>query len=98
LISIIVQDATLVQNTDESVPPIQDNNEVPPPVKQPQQNQEVPLRKSNRKRRSAIRDDYIVFLQVHETQIGIREDDPINLKQALSILILKNGSMPWKIN
>ena len=73
MIPIIVQDATPFQSTNEGVPQVQDNNEVPPPVEQTQQTQEVPLRRSTRERRSAIPDDYIVFLQEHETQIGIRE-------------------------
>ncbi|KAJ9541592.1 hypothetical protein OSB04_028098 [Centaurea solstitialis] len=91
LIPIIVQHATLVQSTNEGVPLVQDNNEVPPPVEQTQQTQEVPLRRSTRERRSAIPDDYIVFLQEHETQIVIREDDPINLKEALS----SSNSQKW---
>ncbi|KAJ9538265.1 hypothetical protein OSB04_030998 [Centaurea solstitialis] len=91
LIPIIVQDATPVQNTNEGVPLVQDNNEVPPTIEQTQQTQEVPLRRSNRERRSAIPDDYIVFLQEHEAQIGIREDDPINLKEALS----SSNSQKW---
>ncbi|KAJ9554358.1 hypothetical protein OSB04_018403 [Centaurea solstitialis] len=91
LIPIIVQDATPVQNTNEGVPLVQDNNEVPPTVEQTQQTQEVPLRRSTRERTSAIPDDYIVFLQEHETQIGIREDDPINLKEALS----SSNSQKW---
>ncbi|KAJ9561477.1 hypothetical protein OSB04_006637 [Centaurea solstitialis] len=91
LIPIVVQDATPVQNTNEGVPLVKDNNEVPPTVEQTQQTQEVPLRRSTRERRSAIPDDYIVFLQEHETQIGIREDDPINLKEALS----SSNSQKW---
>ena len=45
----------------------QDNNEFLPhePILQTQQPQEVPLRRSTRERRSAILDDYIVFLQEH---------------------------------
>ncbi|KAJ9544451.1 hypothetical protein OSB04_024158 [Centaurea solstitialis] len=85
------QDATPVQNTNEGVPLVQDNNEVPPTVEQTQQTQEVPLRRSTRERRSAIPDDYIGFLQEHETQTGIREDDPINLKEALS----SSNSQKW---
>ena len=88
---MIVQDATPFQSTNEGVPLVQDNNEVPPPVEQIQQTQEVPLKRSTRERRSAIPDDYIVFLQEHETQIGIREDDPINLKEALS----SSNSQKW---
>ncbi|KAJ9535448.1 hypothetical protein OSB04_un001427, partial [Centaurea solstitialis] len=87
LIPIVVQDATPVQNTNEGVPLVQDNNEVPPTVEQTQKLK----KRSTRERRSAIPDDYIVFLQEHETQIGIREDDPINLKEALS----SSNSQKW---
>ncbi|KAJ9543780.1 hypothetical protein OSB04_023487 [Centaurea solstitialis] len=93
LIPIIVQDATPVQSTNEGVPLVQDNNEVHPPVEQTQQTQEVLLRRSTRERRNAIPDDYIVFLQEHEAQIGIREDDLINLKESLS-----NELKPMKNN
>ena len=63
----------------------QDNNEVLPqePIVQTQQPQEVPLRRSTRERRSAIPDDYIVFLQEHEVDVNLVEDDPINLQQVL---------------
>ena len=51
---------------------------------QAQQPQEpVPLRRSTRERRSAIPNDYIVFLQEHEADIGMEENDPINLRQAI---------------
>ena len=61
------------------------NNEVLPqePIVQTQQHQEVPSRRSIRERRSAIPDDYIVFLQEHEVDVFLAEDDPINLQQAL---------------
>src|SRR4051794_23271870 len=52
------------------------------PEEQPQQPQEqVPLKRSTRDRRSAISSDYIVFLQEHEFDIGTMEDDPINFQQ-----------------
>ncbi|KAL3520958.1 hypothetical protein ACH5RR_019107 [Cinchona calisaya] len=41
------------------------------------------LRRSTTERRSAILDDYIVFLQEHEDGIGLVEDDPINFHQAM---------------
>ena len=49
-------------------------------TQQPQE--EVPLTRSTRDRRSAISDDYIVFLQEHEFDIGVMEDDPVNFQQA----------------
>jgi len=43
----------------------------------------VPLRRSDRERRSAIPDDYIIFLQEHEDGIGLTEDDLINFCQVM---------------
>ncbi|TYJ98082.1 uncharacterized protein E5676_scaffold565G00130 [Cucumis melo var. makuwa] len=54
----------------------QDNNEVL--EVQTQQSQEMPLRRFTRENRSAISDDYIMFLQEYQDDIGIMEDDPIN--------------------
>ena len=39
------------------------------------------LRRSIRERRSAISNDYIIFLQEHEDGVGLTEDDPINFSQ-----------------
>ena len=63
----------------------QDNNEVlsQEPIAQTQQPQEVPLKRSTRERRSVIPNYYIVFLQEHEVDVNLAEDDPINLQQAL---------------
>ncbi|KAJ9547196.1 hypothetical protein OSB04_019739 [Centaurea solstitialis] len=55
LIPIVVQNATPVQNTNEGVPLVQDNSEVPPTVEQTQQTQEVPLRRSTRERRNEMK-------------------------------------------
>ena len=41
------------------------------------------LRRSTRERRNVIPDDYIVFLQEHEDETGVMEDDPINFHQAM---------------
>ena len=43
----------------------------------------MPLRRSTRERRSAMLDDYIVFLQEHEADIGAMEDDPITFRQVM---------------
>ncbi|RDX84611.1 hypothetical protein CR513_34313, partial [Mucuna pruriens] len=61
------------------------------PIEQPQQTQEVPLRRSIRERRHAILDDYIVFLQEHEDVIGLTEDDPIKFCQAMQ----SSNSKKW---
>lgn len=48
-----------------NIPQEQDNTEFlpqAPPIVQTQQPQEPPLRRSTRKRKSAILDDYVVFL------------------------------------
>ena len=67
-------------------------NEVIAPEEQTQQPQEpVPLRRSVRERRSAISDDYIVFLQEHEDDIGMMEDDPINFHQVMK----SSNSQKW---
>ena len=52
-------------------PLIQDNVNIPheeptEKIHQPHESQDVPLKKSTRERKSAIPDDYIVFLQEHE--------------------------------
>ncbi|KAL8157842.1 hypothetical protein AgCh_002526 [Apium graveolens] len=70
-------------------PPVQDNTEIPheEPIEQTQQpheSQDVPLRRSTRERKSAIPDDYVVFLQKHEDGVGIGEDDPVKLQQAIT--------------
>ena len=41
------------------------------------------LRRSTTGRRRALTDDYIVFLQEHEVDIGVMEDDPNNFRQAM---------------
>ena len=43
----------------------------------------MPLRRSTREKRSAIPDDYIVFLQEHEADLGVVEDNSINFHQAM---------------
>ena len=56
------------------------------PEEQTQQLQEPqePLRRSTRERRRAISDDYEVFLQEHEDNSGLMEDDPISFRQAMN--------------
>ena len=41
------------------------------------------LRRSTRERRSGVPNNYMVFLQEHEVDIGVMEDDPINFRQAM---------------
>ena len=41
------------------------------------------LRRSIRERRSSIPDDYTIFLQDHEDDISLTEDDPIKFCQAM---------------
>jgi hypothetical protein len=43
----------------------------------------VPLIWSTRERRSAISNDYVVFLQENKFNIGMMEDDPLTLRQVL---------------
>ncbi|RVW67678.1 Retrovirus-related Pol polyprotein from transposon TNT 1-94 [Vitis vinifera] len=78
-----VQSITGIQDTPEIPPaqviePIQIHQEV---TQQPQEPQvQVPLRRSTRERRSTISDDYVVYLQEHEFDMGL-EDDPISVSQ-----------------
>ena len=71
----IVQEADPNQNNIQE-PLVPKEQTLPPP-------EPTPLRRSTRERRSALPDDYIVFLQEHEFEIGAVEDDPINFCQAL---------------
>jgi len=51
---------------------------------QPMLHEPAPLRRSMRVRRSAISDDYVVFLQENEDpNNGVMEDDPITVCQAI---------------
>ena len=45
----------------------------------------IPLKRSTRERRSALPNDYIIFPQEHEVDIGMIEDDLINFYQAMKI-------------
>ena len=47
------------------------DEQTPPPLEQ------LPLRRSNREWKSSLLDGYVVFLQEHEFDIGMVEDDPI---------------------
>ena len=96
LVPITVQDTTpVIEDNVQTIDivPEQDNNEVLPqiPLEQPQQPQEVSLRRSIRERRSAISNDYIIFLQEHEDGVGLTEDDPINFCQAMR----SSNSQKW---
>ncbi|KAJ8636203.1 hypothetical protein MRB53_010470 [Persea americana] len=70
------------QQENVNLTPIQD--EIIVPEEQTQQPQEpVPLRRSTRERRNAIPDDFFVFLQEHEEETRMVENDPINFHQAM---------------
>ncbi|RVW46052.1 Retrovirus-related Pol polyprotein from transposon TNT 1-94 [Vitis vinifera] len=81
-----------IQNV-QSITGIQDTPEIPPAqvmesiqvhqevTQQPQEPQvQVPLRRSTRERRSTISDDYVVYLQEHEFDMGL-ENDLISVSQ-----------------
>ena len=68
----IVQEADPNKNNIKE-PPVLEEQTLPPP-------EPMPLRRSTRERRSPVPDDYIVFLQEHEFDIGAVEDDPINFR------------------
>ncbi|RDY11170.1 hypothetical protein CR513_04208, partial [Mucuna pruriens] len=73
----------------------QDYNEVLPKthIEQPQQPQEVSLRRSIRERRNAFLDYYIIFLQEHEDGVGLTKDGPINFYEAMHSSNSQNGLM-----
>ena len=77
----IVQDTIQNNNEDSSIELPTQNLDVAPQEQTQQPQMEVPLRRSTREKRNAISDDYYVFLQEHEFDIGIMEDDPINFQQ-----------------
>ncbi|RDY09883.1 hypothetical protein CR513_05695, partial [Mucuna pruriens] len=82
LVPITIQETTPIigDNVQTIVPdivPEQDYN------KRNLNNHKVSLRRSIRDRRHSIPDDYIVFLQEHEDNIGLTEDDHINFCQAM---------------
>ena len=52
-------------------------------LQEPLLQESVHLRQSTRERRSAIPDDYIVFLQEHEENDDIMKNDPISFHQAM---------------
>ncbi|TXG47810.1 hypothetical protein EZV62_027104 [Acer yangbiense] len=58
--------------------PVMDKSQ--PAVDEPRLIVDVPLRRSHRVRRSAIPDDYIVYLQEHDFDLGV-DDDPITYGQ-----------------
>ena len=60
-------------------------------VHEEQPQEQMPLRRSTRERRKAISDDYVVFLQDHEDEINMMEDDPINFHQAIQ----SSDSQKW---
>ena len=43
----------------------------------------APLRRSTRERKNAISDDYVVFINEVEENVGMTEDDPVNFHQAM---------------
>ncbi|RDX96022.1 hypothetical protein CR513_21370, partial [Mucuna pruriens] len=112
LVPITIQETTLVigDNVLTIVPdiiPKQDYDEVLPQttIEQPQQTQEVQLRRSIKERRHAILDDYIIFLQEHEDDIDLTQDDPIKFCQAMQssnskkwINAMKDGMKPMQDN
>ena len=81
-----VQDTTNQDNVEE--PPIQ---EVIPEEQTLSPQAHMPLRRSTKEMKSALLDDYIVFLQEHQVDNGIMEDDPINFHQAME----SSNSQKW---
>ena len=79
----IIQEANLDQDNVEE-PPIQ-NQEIVSEEQILHPEEPMLLRRSTRERRSGVPNDYIIFLQEHEVDIGMAEDDLINFHQAMEI-------------
>ncbi|RDX96989.1 hypothetical protein CR513_20292, partial [Mucuna pruriens] len=84
---------TIVPDIVPDIVPKQDYDKVLPqtPIEQPQQPQEVTLRRFIRERRHTISYDYIVFLQEHEDNISLTKDDSINFCQDMQ----SSNSQKW---
>ena len=86
----IIYDANLENQDTPELPPIHIEEPAPTHVEEQQQPQlEVPLRRSIRERRLVILDDYIIYLQEHEFDMGL-EDDPISFSQTKQCINSKN--------
>jgi len=83
-IPIVIQDTIIEQDNNENPPQIQ-------PIEQTQQPQEVSLRRSTRERRSVISGEYLMYLQEHEDDISLTEDDSSNFCQAMK----SSNSQKW---
>ena len=46
--------------------------------------QEVALKRSQRERRQAISNDYVVYLHETKTNLSINDNDPVSFSQAVS--------------
>ena len=88
-IPYIVQEA--IPDQDNVVDPPAQVQQIVPEEQTLQPQEPMSLRRSTRERRSAISDDYVVFLQEHEVGIGVVEDDPINFRQAIE----SSNSQKW---
>ena len=80
--SNVIAPLFIITNNNEEA---QHNNEPmihnEPIVEEPQ---EVALRRSQRERRSAILNDYVVYLQETKTDLRINDNDPVSFSQAVS--------------
>jgi len=75
-----LQDIVIESSTQDNLVIYEEQTQDP---QEPMLHEPVPLRRSTRERRSVIPDDYVVFLQEHEENNGMMEDDPINFHQAM---------------
>jgi hypothetical protein len=88
----------LIQNVQEIIQTEEDNLQIAQEIMQDDQyaqksndangesstsQEQVPIRKSTRVRKTSISDDYVVYLEEHEFDIGMMEEDPENIHQAL---------------
>jgi hypothetical protein len=74
----------------------QDNVDVEEELIPPQKLQEaVSLRRSIKERKNAISNDYIMFLQENEFNIGMMEDDHVTLRQGLESVNSHKLTKSW---
>ena len=88
----VVQEEILDQDNFEE--PLVQNQEIVPEEQTQQPLEPIPLRRSTRKMRSAVLDDYVIFLKENEDDIGVVEDDPSTSINPYKVLILKSRLMP----
>lgn len=77
-------DFPIIEQTQDDLVVQEEQN--PDQIQDPQEQvpqEPAPLRRSTRERKNAISDDYVVFINEVEENVGMTEDDPVNFHQAM---------------